>query len=117
MPAISDCLRFQSSAQYANEPAARNGAKNETAPIDTLALHSRRNCGTSTSAPARNVSTIPANEPTKLSQDGMSSEKALPTTKPPKSSISATDSPISTETVDATRIVPASSAATARSLI
>jgi Kef-type K+ transport system membrane component KefB len=44
----------------------------ETAPIDMLARHSRRNRGTSTSAPARNVSTIPAKEPRNESQFGMS---------------------------------------------
>ena len=57
------------------------------------AFHSRRNWGTSTSAPARKVSTMPAKAPMKLSHEGMSIENALPTTKPPNSSISATEMP------------------------
>src|SRR5207248_9601907 len=89
----------------------------ETRPIEIDAFHSRLNWGTSTSAPARKVKMMPANEPMKVSHDGTSIEKALPTTKPPNSSISATERPISTETVDASRIVPASSAAIAMSLI
>ena len=93
-----------------------NGAKKLTRPIESEARHSRLNCGTSTSAPARNVSTIPANEPTKLSQLGTTRWKALPTTTPRKSSINATETPISTETVEASTIVPARSAAIAMSL-
>ena len=53
----------------------------------------------------------------KLSHLGTSSLKALPTMTPARSSISATEIPISTETIDAKRIVPASSAAMAMSLI
>src|SRR5207244_4444028 len=90
--------------------------KKLTRPIATDALHSRLNCGTSTSAPAWNVRTIPANEPRKPSQPGTSTWKALPTITPASSSISATESPTSTLIVDATRIVPARSAATAMSL-
>jgi hypothetical protein len=70
-----------------------------------------------TSAPARNVSTIPANEPTKVNQLGMSTLRALPTTTPRSSSINATEMPTSTETVDARRITPARTAATAISLM
>src|SRR6266571_6964618 len=86
-------------------------------PIDADAFHSRRNCGTSTSAPARNVRTMPANEPMKSGQLGTERLNALPTTTPANSSISATESPSSTEIVDATRIVAASKAATAMLLI
>ena len=52
----------------------------------------------------------------KLSHDGTARLKTLPTTMPAKSSISATEIPISTLIIDATRIVPARSAATAMSL-
>ena len=96
--------------------ATANGARNETAPIAMLARHSRRNWGTSTSAPARNVRTTPANEPTNASQSGTVTVKTLPTTTPAASSIRATESPISTETVLAIRIVTASTAASASSL-
>src|SRR5919201_1036486 len=116
MPAISDCLRFQSSTKYANVPATRNGAKKETPPIERLTRHSRLNCGTSTSAPARKVRTIPANEPMKESQSGTVGWKALLTKTPAASSISATDRPISTEIVLAARIVPPRTAASANSL-
>src|SRR5438270_13793082 len=84
--------------------------------MDTDAFHSRLNCGTSTSAPARNVNTMPAKDPMKFSQFGTGTCAALPTTTPANSSISATDSPISIEIVDARRIVPARTAATAMSL-
>ena len=60
---------------------------------------------------------MPANEPMKLSQLGTSRFSALPTTTPAKSSISATEIPTSTDTIDASRIVAASTAATAMSLI
>src|SRR5438477_1443614 len=116
MPAISDCLRFQSSPQYVTAPATRNGPKNETVPIETLIRRSRRNCGTSTSAPARNVSTMPANEPMNESQSGIVGWNALPTTTPAASSIRATDSPTSMLIVLATRIVPPRTAASANSL-
>jgi len=53
----------------------------------------------------------------KLSQLGTTTWAALPTITPASSSISATDSPISTEIVEASRIVPAKTAASARSLI
>src|SRR5438132_11720224 len=115
MPAISDCSRFQPSARYAKVPAERNGAKKDTAPIERLARHSRRNCGTSTSAPARNVSTMPANEPRNDSQFGRSGWNAFPTITPAVSSIKATDRPISTEIVLATRIAPPRTAASAKS--
>jgi len=82
-----------------------------------LAFHSRLNWGTSTSAPARKVSTMPAKEPTKESQSGVERWKALPTTTPRASSISATEKPISTEIVLANKIVVARIAATATSLI
>ena len=72
MPAISDCLSVQPSATYAKVPATRNGAKKETVPIETLARHSRLNWEMSTSAPARNVRTIPANDPMNESQSGSS---------------------------------------------
>jgi hypothetical protein len=63
-----------------------------------LACHSRRNCGTSTSAPARNVSITPANVPTNDSQsDG--DRNRFPTATPAASSISATDNPISIDTM------------------
>jgi len=94
----------------------RKGAANETAPIATLARHSRRSWGTSTSAPARNVSAMPAKLPTKESQSGTERWKAFPTTTPSASSTSATEIPISTETVEATRTAAARTAATARSL-
>src|SRR3954451_8052093 len=81
-----------------------------------LACHSRRNCGTSTSAPARNVSITPANVPTNDSQSGTVTVNRFPTATPAASSISATDSPISIDTMLARRIVIASSAANARSL-
>ena len=84
-------------------PRRRTGAKNETTPIDRLARQSRLNCGTSTSAPARNVSTTPANEPMNESQPGIERSNALPTTTPAASSISATERPISTETIDASK--------------
>ena len=60
---------------------------------------------------------MPANEPMKLSQVGMSIENAFPTTMPSASSISATEIPASTEIVEARTIVPARSAATAMSLM
>jgi hypothetical protein len=53
----------------------------------------------------------------KLSQPGERRCAALPTTTPASSSISATDSPISTEIVEARRIVPARIAAIAMSLV
>src|SRR5262249_41810470 len=84
-------------------PTTTNGAPKETSPIDNDAFHSRRNCGTSTSAPARKVSPTPAKEPRNANQPGTVSEKAFPTTNPAASSISATENPISTETIDATR--------------
>jgi hypothetical protein len=74
------------------------------------------NWGTSTSAPARKVSTIPAKVPTNVSQSGTARSKALPTTTPSASSIKATEMPISTEIVDAARIAAARIAATASSL-
>jgi hypothetical protein len=93
-----------------------NGAANETPPRKRLAFHSRLNCATSTSAPARNVRTMPAKEPMNESQSGTLRLKTLPTTTPRPSSISATESPISTEIVLATRIVVARMAASASSL-
>src|SRR6266511_4545710 len=93
-----------------------NGPAKETPPRIRLALHSRLNWGTSTSAPARKVSTMPAKAPTKESQSGIETWKALPTTTPSASSISATEKPTSTEIVLATRIVAARIAATATSL-
>jgi hypothetical protein len=59
---------------------------------------------------------MPANEPMKASQLGTSRLNAFPTTTPRSSSISATEIPTSTENVEARRIVPARSAATAISL-
>src|SRR5207249_9535691 len=94
-----------------------NGTKKETSPIESDALHSLRNCTTSTSAPAWKVRRIPAKEPRKPSQVGTARWNALPTTTPASSSISATERPISTEMVEATRTVPASRAAIAMSLI
>jgi hypothetical protein len=63
------------------------------------------------------VSTIPANEPMNISQLGTSRSSALPTTTPAKSSISATEIPTSTETIEAKRIDVARTAAIAMSLI
>ncbi len=70
----------------------------------------------STSAPARNVSITPANVPTNDSQSGTLTVNRFPTATPAANSISATDSPISIDTMLAKRIVTASSAANARSL-
>jgi len=92
------------------------GAPNDTSPIEALALHSRRSCGTSTSAPARNVRTTPAKEPMNVSQSGTVTVNTLPTITPPASSSSAADSAISTETMLAIRMAVASSSARARSL-
>src|SRR6266542_745731 len=94
----------------------RKGAAKETAPIQRLARHSRRNCGTSTSAPARKVRTIPANDPRKASQSGTPTSNALWITTPSASSISATEMPSSTEIVDAARIADARMTAIASSL-
>ncbi len=93
-----------------------NGHPNDTAPIATLARHSRRSWGTSTSAPARNVRTMPANEPMNASQSGTVSVNTLPTITPPASSSRATDRAASTETMPATRMVTARTDASARSL-
>jgi hypothetical protein len=60
---------------------------------------------------------MPANEPMKASQVGIGTWKTLPTKTPRASSISATESPISTEIVEASRIAPARTAATAMSLM
>lgn len=78
--------------------------------------HSRLNWGTSTSAPARKVSTMPANVPTKASQSGTLRSNTFPTTTPAASSIRATDSPTSTEIIAAARTVAARIAAIASSL-
>src|SRR6266508_1613273 len=94
----------------------RKGAAKDTLPSKSDAFHSRLNCGTSTSAPARNVKTIPAKVPMKASQSGTPVSKALPTTTPSASSISATEIPSSTEIVDAARIAAARITATASSL-
>jgi hypothetical protein len=58
---------------------------------------------------------MPANDPTKANQLGTSRPNAFPTRTPSRSSISATEMPISTDTVEAARMVAARSAATARS--
>jgi hypothetical protein len=50
---------------------------------------------------------MPAKEPMKVSQSGTFNGNMFPTTTPAKSSISATERPSSTESVEATRIVPA----------
>jgi len=52
----------------------------------------------------------------KLSQLGTTTCAALPITTPASNSIRATESPTSTEIVDASRMAPARSAANARSL-
>jgi hypothetical protein len=109
-------LPDQPNAQYANAIATRNGAANETAPSASDAFHSRLNWGTSTSAPARNVSTMPAKVPMKVSQSGTDRSTALPTTTPNVSSTRATEMPISTEIVEAARIATAKTTATASSL-
>src|SRR5262249_51065200 len=96
-PAISAWRWFQPSPEYASSPTTTNEAANETRPIETDARHSRLNCGTSTSAPARNVSTTPANVPMNASQPGTSRSSAFPRTNPAKSSISATERPASTD--------------------
>ncbi len=59
---------------------------------------------------------MPANEPMNESQSGTLRSNAFPTTTPAASSIRATERPISTEIVDATRIVAARMAAIASSL-
>jgi hypothetical protein len=59
---------------------------------------------------------LAANEQMKLRHDGTVRMNALPTTIPANNSISATEIPISRLIIDATRIVPARSAATAMSL-
>src|SRR5437879_2164353 len=53
----------------------------------------------------------------KASQLGTLRPSALPATNPATSSISATDSPASTDTIDASSTTPARTAATAMSLI
>ena len=115
-PPISDWSRFQPINQWHVTSATTNGAPNETTPIAALARHSRRSCGRSTSAPARNVSTTPAKEPMKVSQSGTVTVKTFPMITPPASSRSAADSATSTETMLAIRITTASTDARARSL-
>jgi hypothetical protein len=115
-PPISAWPRVHPAAQYALAIATTNGAANDTVPMARLARHSRLSWGTCTSVPARNVSTMPANDPMNESQSGIETVNAFPTATPAASSISATDRPSSIETVLASRIVAARTVASARSL-
>ncbi len=104
IPAISDCRMSQPATKYANRPAPTNGSRNESPPMRTDPLSFRRNSDGSTSAPARNVSTMPANEARKSIHGVEVTPKAFPVTTPKAISMIATESPISTLTIEAMRI-------------
>jgi len=78
-------------------------------------FHSRRSSFRSTSAPARNVSTMPAKPPMKSIQGVGRRPKTFAPTTPRPISMIATEMPISTETIEATRIRAARIVAVARS--
>src|SRR6266545_7287041 len=85
----------------------------ETTPMLTEATQRSRKSSGSTSAPAKKVRTIEAKVAMKTSQlVSGSTLNRLPTTTPSPSSISATESPTSTEMMLARTTVAASTAAT-----
>jgi hypothetical protein len=101
----------QSRARYATSDATTNGPANETTPMPSDDPSRRRMYEGSTSIPARNVSTIDANEASRSSHCWLSMSKALPTAIPSVSSTRATVTPSSTETMLASRMVAARMAA------
>ena len=88
-----------------------NGPMKDTIPIPTEAVRRRRMYAGSTSIPARNVRTMEANAAMNVSQSWLWKSKALPATTPNVSSMSATVTPNSTETMLASRAIVTSTAA------
>ena len=112
VPAISDALALHPSGPSAISVAAANGPANETTPIAIDAPKRSRKSSGSTSAPARKVSTTEAKLAMKASQLAFGSRsKALPRATPSASSTSATEMPISTETMLASSTAAARMAA------
>ena len=117
VPAISAAFVLHPSARSASSVATTNGPTNDTTPIASDAPSRSRKSSGSTSAPARKVSTIDANDATNTNHGVLASRSnRLPTTTPSPSSSSATEIPTSTETMLASSTTADSTAASPTAL-
>src|SRR6185312_1123632 len=100
VPAISDALSVQPSSQADTAHETRKGPAKDTSPMLTEAPKRSLKSSGSTSAPARNVRTIDANDAMNASHGVFGSRwNRLPATTPSPSSSRATEIPSSTETM------------------